>query len=115
AARAQTTAAETGIINVFNGVLAYAGGGIVNCWGSGGNQTAIVNILGGTVTNSIDVGFNLNWSGNANNIGILNLNGGLAQANGIIGTSAQVNFGGGTLRASKATTTYINGIGGANV
>jgi autotransporter-associated beta strand protein len=107
-------AAESGVINVFNGALAYAGGGIQNCWG-GPNQVAIINILGGTVTNSTDVGFNLNRTGNAGNVGILNLNGGLAQANGISGSSGQLNFGGGTLRASKATGTFINGLGSASV
>ena len=91
---------ETGVLDVFSGTLKYAGGGVINCWGSG--QTAIINLLGGTMTNSTAVGFDLNQSGNVTNTGILNLNGGIAQANSVGGTAARVNFNGGTLRASAA-------------
>ena len=34
---------ETGILNVFNGTLTFAGGGLICDWGSG--QTSIINVL----------------------------------------------------------------------
>ena len=111
---ARGTTTETGVLNIFGGTLNYAGGGIVNCWGTGG-QIGIVNVMGGVVSNSTDVGFNLNQSGNATNTGVLNLNGGVTRANGIIGGSARVNFNGGTLKASKATTAFISGISSVNI
>ncbi len=103
---------ETGILNVFNGTLTYAGGGIVANWGSG-NQVSIINILGGVVSNTAAVGFNLNQSGNVTNTGILNLNGGVARGNVVAGAHGQVNFNGGTLKASAANGTFMTGLGGA--
>jgi autotransporter-associated beta strand protein len=113
-ARGATT--EIGVLNVFSGTLNYAGGGLVNCWGSGG-QTAIVNILGGTVANTVaTVGFNLNQSLNLTNTGILNLNGGIAQASGFVGSSgALVNFNGGNLQASENNSSFLTGLGGVNI
>ena len=106
---------EIGILNVFSGgTLNYAGGGLVNCWGTG--QTAIVNILGGLVENTSSVGFNLNQSGNLTNTSILNLNGGVAQASGFVGSAgALVNFNGGTLEAYIANTSFMSGLAGVNV
>ena len=109
---ARTGSAQTGMVNVFNGVLKYAGGGISACWGAG--QTAIINVLGGLVTNSADVGINLN-RGASTNTGILNLLGGVTQANAISGTAAQVNFHGGVLKASKTATAFMTNVGSATV
>ena len=105
---------ETGILNVFNGgTLNYAGSGLVNCWGGG--QTAIVNVLGGSLANSTSVGINLNQSGNATNTSILNLNGGSVQANAVGGAYGQVNFNGGTLEAFSGNASFMTGLGSVNV
>ncbi len=111
-ARTRTTAnSEIGVLNVYSGLLTYAGGGIVGPWGSGG--TAIINILGGAVTNAAAVGVYL---GNSGNTGILNLNGGLLAAREVAGynglsyspmTYGQVNFNGGKLQASAANGDFI--------
>ncbi len=102
---------STGILNVFSGLLTYAGGGIVGPWDTSG--TATINILGGSVSNSTSVGVYL---GNASNQGTLNLNGGLLQASIVTGyngqnyspvTGGQLNFNGGTLRASAASPSFI--------
>ena len=111
---ARVGGAQTGILNVFSGLLTYAGGGVANCWGAAGS-TGIVNILGGSVTNTLStVGFNLNQSGAANTA-ILNLNGGTAQGSSVGGTSARVNFNGGTLQASTATNAFMTGLGSATI
>ena len=103
---------ETGILNVFSGTLTYAGGGIVANWGS--NQTAVVTIMGGVVSNTAaGVGFNLNHSGNVTNMGILNLNGGVARGTNVTGSYGQVNFNGGTLQASAANGSFMTGLGSA--
>jgi fibronectin-binding autotransporter adhesin len=103
----------TGILNVFSGLLTYAGGGIVGPWNT--NQTAIINILGGVVTNTASVGVYL--GNNGNTAGILNLNGGLLQASIVTGyngpsygtvSGGQLNFNGGTLRASIANTNFVS-------
>lgn len=98
---------ETGVLNVQGGLFAYAGGGMVNCWGA--NQTAIVNVMGGVVSNSSAVGINLNQSGNASNTGIMNLNGGTVQANSISGANARLNFNGGTLKAGAVNAAFVSG------
>jgi len=102
---------ETGVLNVFSGTLNYAGGGIANCWGTG--QTAVVNVLGGIVSNTAAVGINLNESGNLTNTAILNLNGGIVQGFSLGGTAARVNFNGGSLRASAANNSFLTGVGSA--
>jgi autotransporter-associated beta strand protein len=95
--------AETGILNVYSGSLTYGVGGIEANWGSG--QTAIINILGGSVT-SATLGVDLSWSGSGT--GILNLNGGLLEATSVInGAPGNVNFNGGTLEPSTASTAFI--------
>lgn len=104
---------ETGVLNVYGGTLDYAGGGLANCWGSG--QTAVVNVLGGTVSNTAAVGLNLNISGNVTNTGILNLDGGTAEGYSVSGTAGQVNFNGGTLKASAANPAFLTGLGSVNV
>jgi fibronectin-binding autotransporter adhesin len=92
-----------GILNVWPGSLVtYSGGGIVGNWSSaGGAQTAVVNIMGATVTATNSQGVNLN-SGNTNaNLGILNvINGSVLTANGIGNTrNSFANFNNGTLVA----------------
>lgn len=105
---------EAGMLNVFGGWLNYAGGGIANCWGS--TQTAIVNIMGGVVSNSLStVGFNLNFSYNTNNIGIMNLDGGVAQAAFVADPNSVLNFDGGTLQASEVNSNFLTDIGSAYV
>ena len=112
-ARGATT--EAGVLNVLSGVLSYAGGGLVVNWGSGG-QSAVINVQGGALTNSLaSVGFNLNQSGNATNTGILNLNGGVAQGHGVSGAYGQMNFNGGTLKASTANTAFMTGLASATI
>jgi autotransporter-associated beta strand protein len=104
---------EIGVLNVFGGLMTYAGGGISDCWG--GNQTAIVNVLGGVVSNSIAVGINLNRMPNATNTGVLNLNGGTVQANSVSGAAGQMSFNGGTLKASGANTVFVSGLASAMI
>ena len=105
---------ETGVLNVFSGALNYAGGGIACNWGSSG-QTSIINILGGTVANTVTTGINLNDFGNSTNTAILNLNGGTAQGNFVIGTAGRVNFNGGTLLAYAANAGFMSGLNSVNV
>jgi fibronectin-binding autotransporter adhesin len=102
---------EIGILNVYSGSLTYSGGGIVGPWDT--NETAIINIMGGTVQDSTTIGVYL---GNAGYEGILNLNGGLLEASEVSGYNGpsysvvpygQVNFNGGTLQASTASTAFI--------
>jgi len=106
-----TTGSEIGILNVFSGSLTYAGGGIVGPWDTG--ETAVINILGGSVANTAAVGVYL---GNAGYPGILNLNGGVLEASVIAGYNGpsyavvnygELNFNGGTLQASAASTGFI--------
>ena len=96
---------ENGVLNVFSGSLAFAGGGLVCNWGSG--QTAIINVMGGSVT-SATAGVGL---GGAGNTGILNLDGGLLAATVVGGnfggTFGQVNFNGGTLRATAGSAGFL--------
>jgi autotransporter-associated beta strand protein len=107
-------AAQIGVLNLFSGTITYAGGGEVNCWGAG--QTAVVNIMGGSIANTLaTVGFNLNWSGSSANTSILNLNGGSAQASGVIGAYSRLNFNGGTLKASEAGAAFISGLAAVNI
>jgi fibronectin-binding autotransporter adhesin len=110
---ARGTSSQTNVLNQFGGLTSYAGGGFVNCWGV--NQVGIVNVIGGVISNSTAVGINLNQSGNANNTGVLNLNGGTVQANSISGANARLNFNGGTLKASAANTAFVSSIGAATV
>ncbi|MDR3456935.1 MAG: autotransporter-associated beta strand repeat-containing protein [Verrucomicrobiae bacterium] len=95
--------AETGVLNVYSGLLTFEGGGIGSNWQlSGTGQTAIINILGGSVTStSQGVYFR------SADTGILNLNGGLLEPAGISGEGT-VNFNGGTLQAIGASATFIN-------
>lgn len=104
---------ETGVLNVFGGLFAYNGGGISACWGT--NQNAIINVLGGVVSNTAVVGINLNRTGYAANTGIMNLNGGTAQANSVSGGNARLNFNGGVLKASAANASFISGLSAATI
>ena len=106
---ARGSATEYGVLNLFSGSLSYAGGGVGVNWGA--NQTAIINVLGGFLTNSTDVGINLNQFNNATDVGVLNLNGGVVQANGVFNSPSQLNFNGGTLRASTNNAGFVN-VGG---
>ncbi len=104
---------ETGLLNIFGGSLTYAGGGIVNCWGGG--QTAVINVLGGVVSNAAAAGFDLNQSGNSNNTGILNLDGGVAMGDWVSGAYGQVNFDGGILQSGTSNGSFLTGLGSVNV
>jgi autotransporter-associated beta strand protein len=91
--------ANIGILNVYSGLLTYAGGGIGCNWQlSGANQTSIINIMGGRVTSSNQGGYF-----RSRNKAVVNLNGGLLEANGVAG-SGTVNFNGGTLEANGAVS-----------
>ena len=104
---------ETGILNVYNGLLTYAGGGLVCNWGI--YQTSVISVMGGMVSNTAAVGIGL---GSGGNTGILNLNGGLVQASVVGGnfggTYGQVNFNGGTLQASANSANYLP-VNGADI
>ena len=94
----------------YSGSLVFAGGGLVANWGTGQagttGDTSIVNVLGGSIglNGSAQEPVNLNQTGNANNTGILNLDGGYVQADSIVGTAGQLNFNGGTLVPSEAAS-----------
>jgi autotransporter-associated beta strand protein len=111
--RAQTDAGEAGILNIYGGLMTYAGGGISCNWGT--NQTSILNMMGGVVTNTANVGIGMNRSGLASNLGVLNLDGGLIQANAVTTANSWLNFNGGTLRASAASAAFVTGLGRATV
>jgi autotransporter-associated beta strand protein len=110
---------QTGILNVYPGSsLTYAGGGIVCNWGSGGAQTSIINLMGGTVTlTAANEPINLNDTGNGANTGILNLNGGSIQAGWVSGgaNGTRVNFNGGTLAATENQGVMMTGLAAATV
>ena len=109
---------QTGIINVYNGTFKFGtvnGGGLVCNWGTAGTST--VNVLGGTLTTSINVPINLNNNNTAGNTGILNLNGGIAQASFVNGgaNNTYVNFNGGTLQANQNQAVMMQGLTAATV
>ena len=110
---------STAILNIYPGsFMTYAGGGIVCNWGSGGAQVSVINMMGGTVTNSsANVPINLNQSGNVANSGTLNLNGGSIQAGFVNGgaNGTRVNFNGGTLAAAENQGVEMNGLAAATV
>jgi autotransporter-associated beta strand protein len=106
-----TNGSEVGILNVYSGYVTYAGGGLVGPWDTG--ESAIVNVMGGVVSNTAAVGVYL---GNVGYDGILNLNGGTLQASIVQGYNGptyaavnygQLNFNGGTLQASAASSSFI--------
>jgi autotransporter-associated beta strand protein len=106
-----TNGAEVGVLNVYSGYLTYAGGGLVGPWDTG--ESAIINVMGGVVSNTAAVGVYL---GNVGYDGILNLNGGTLQASIVQGYNGptyapvnygQLNFNGGTLQASAASSSFI--------
>jgi len=104
---ARGSTAEYGVLNVFSGSISYAGGGGIGAnWGA--NQTAVINVLGGLLTNSVDVGINLNQFNNSTDVGVLNLNGGVVQASSVFNSPSQLNFNGGTLRASTNNAGFLN-------
>ena len=79
------------------------------------NETAVINLQGGAVTNTANVGVYLGYAGNT--AGILNLNAGLLQASIVTGyngpsygvvAGGQLNFNGGTLRAGTNSANLIN-------
>jgi autotransporter-associated beta strand protein len=95
--------AETGILNVYSGLLTFEGGGLAGNWQlSGSGQTSIINLLGGSVT-STSQGVDFRSA----NTGILNLNGGLLSPTAITGQGT-VNFNGGTLQAAAASASFVN-------
>lgn len=106
-----TLGPSTGILNVYGGLLTYAGGGIVGPWDT--NESAVINVMGGMVSNTAAVGVYL---GNVGYEGVLNLDGGTLQASVVQGyngptytpvTYGQLNFNGGTLQASAANGAFI--------
>jgi len=106
---------QTGVLNVFGGLVNYAGGGLAGNW-AGGGQTMIVNVSGGTVATTNNTAINLNTGGTAaNNTGILNLDGGLVQPSQVIGSGGIVNFNGGLLRASPAANANFLNVAAAYI
>ncbi len=106
---------QAGVMNVFGGLVNYAGGGLAGNW-AGGGQTMVVNISGGTVATTNNTAINLNTGGTAaNNTGILNLNGGLVQPSQVIGSGGIVNFNGGLLRASPAANANFLNVAAAYI
>lgn len=106
-----TNGNEIGVLNMYSGYLTYAGGGIVGPWDTG--ESAIINVMGGVVSNTAAVGVYL---GNTGYEGILNLNGGTLQASVVQGYNGptytpvnygQLNFNGGTLQASATSGSFI--------
>jgi fibronectin-binding autotransporter adhesin len=104
-----TLGPSTGIVNIFSGSLTYAGGGLVGPWDT--NETAVINILGGSVSGSAGV-----YLGNAGYKGILNLNGGVLTTPAVAGYNGptyavvaygQLNFNGGTLQASAGSSDFV--------
>lgn len=110
---ARGTSAQTNVLNQFGGLTRYAGGGLVNCWGT--NQVATINVLGGVISNATAVGINLNTAGSANNLGVLNLNSGTVQATYVSGAGARLNFNGGTLKAAAANSAFVSNLSAATV
>jgi len=96
--------AQTGILNVYSGLLTYSGGGIGCNWQfSGSGQTSIINIIGGSVT-STNQGVNFRQAGDT---GILNLKAGLLKGTAVTGNGV-VNFNGGTLQAAGSTGDFLD-------
>jgi autotransporter-associated beta strand protein len=96
--------AQTGILNVYSGLLTYSGGGIGCNWQfSGSGQTSIINIMGGSVT-STNQGVNFRQAGDT---GILNLKAGLLKGTAVTGNGV-VNFNGGTLQAAGSTGDFVD-------
>ena len=104
---ARAGSVETGILNIYSGSVNYAGGGLVCNWGSG--QTAIINVMGGSLATTAN-----NEIGFLSGTGIVNLLGGVTTVNAINGawngspTNGQVNFNGGTLRASGDNGNFLD-------
>jgi fibronectin-binding autotransporter adhesin len=106
------TAGGAGILNLTGGTFNYNGpaGQFLGNWNAG-SGVAVINVANASlVASSADV--NLMQTGNAGNLGQINLlSGGLMQAHSIAPGSATgnslVNFNGGTLKASTATTTFL--------
>ena len=99
---------QLGVLNVHNGSMTYAGGGLACNWGLACGQVAIINMLGGSVANTAAVPLNFNFD-NSRNTGILNLLGGSFQAEYVTGgATARINFNGGTLAASQSYPNFIN-------
>ena len=105
-----TIGPSTGVLNVYNGSLTFAGGGLVGPWDTG--ESATINIQGGSVSSTAQ-GVRL---GNTGFLGILNLNGGLLSVSDISGyngptfaivNAGRVNFNGGTLQAVASTTDFL--------
>ena len=113
--RSSGASPQTSVLNMYSGSFTYNGGGLVCNWGS--LQTNVVNVMGGTLLTAINVPINLNDSGNAANMGILNMNGGTNQVGWITGgaNGTIVNFNGGTLQADENQTIFMQGLASANV
>ena len=100
-----------GILNVYSGSLTYAGGGVGCNWEQTDNsdQTAIINLLGGSVT-STNEGVNFRTV----NTGIVNLNGGVLEGTSVTGYGV-LNFNGGTLEPCAGFTSPFVSLSAAYV
>ena len=59
---------EAGILNIYSGTLTYGGGGVAADWGSG--QIAVINVMGGTLSTTLNEPINLNWAQTNTDTGI---------------------------------------------
>jgi fibronectin-binding autotransporter adhesin len=109
-----TSGTQTGIFNIYSGSLRFGASANdpFSCnWGTAG--TAIINVLGGVISNTTanNQPINLSEANNAGNTGILNLNGGLVQVGYITTAGAaatsRLNFNGGTLAANENQGTML--------
>jgi autotransporter-associated beta strand protein len=111
---------QFGVVNVYPGSLmtygSASGQQFALNWGA--NQNSVVNIMGGLVTNTFNnITFNLNNSGTAGNVGILNLNAGILQAGWVSGgvNGTRVNFNGGTLQAAENQAVMMQNLSAVTV
>ncbi len=107
---------NAGTVNVNNLLLGATT--VANSAGTGAGVFGTFTIGGGTLTVNNSFGLGFNQGGLTPPVGTFNLNGGVAvvacpiQSSG--GTST-FNFGGGTLMAGASSTTFMQGLTGANV
>ena len=103
----------TGILNMMGGALNYNGpaGQFMANWNNNGGSVAVLNLANASLI-ALNANVNMMQTGTAGKLGEINLlSGGLLQANSIAPGSATgtslLNFNGGTLKASTATTNFI--------
>ncbi len=97
---------ETGVLNIYDGSLSFAGDGAGLNWGE--EQTSIINVLGGSLYSATqEIEFRAGT-------GLLNLKGGVVQVNGIVGNPGHISFNGGTIRAVTNSSSLFS-VGSAAV